>query len=306
MLGPLKQIRKALRSYATSKGDNTVKKNSLVLLAILLLVSVVALGPQVGPTRAAAVRIQTDLPDLIVRSDVLRNHWLVRIEDLPASFCSVEEGNITPGIRKLVRFTVTTPNVGTGDISVGDPNDHIAAGDGLFELATCHNHYHFRHYALYELIEPGNPVPWKAAKRGFCMLDTDPNPQWLGGPVPGQPQYRNCGAVGIPGNQGISAGWSDTYNLHLGGQYFVLDGGDGQPPVPEGTYIIRITVNPPFVAGPGEPCPHVDTNGFCHQLPESNYENNVGQVTIYIPDRPGRSGVGPEKGSPHVNAEPVD
>ena len=35
-------------------------------------------------------------PDLIVRSDVLRDHWLVRVEDLPAGFCSVEEGNITP------------------------------------------------------------------------------------------------------------------------------------------------------------------------------------------------------------------
>jgi hypothetical protein len=69
-------------------------------------------------------------PDLIVRSDVLRDHWLVRVEDLPATFCSVEEGGITPGTHTLLRFTVTTPNVGTGDIFVGDPNDHIAANDG--------------------------------------------------------------------------------------------------------------------------------------------------------------------------------
>ena len=39
----------------------------------------------------------------------------------------------------------------------------------------------------------------------------------------------------IPGNQGISVGWADTYVWQLGGQYFVLDGGDGQAPVPPGT-----------------------------------------------------------------------
>jgi hypothetical protein len=283
-----------------------VKKPILVLLAALFLVTAAALGPRMSATRASSSSLQPGLPDLIVRSDVLRDHWLVRVEDLPATFCSVEEGGITPGTHTLIRFTVTTPNIGTADINVGDPNEHIAAGDGLFEFATCHNHYHFRHYALYQLIDPNTGFIWKAAKRGFCMLDTDPNPQWLGGPVPGQPQYLNCGAVGIPGHQGISAGWADTYNLHLGGQYFVLDGGDGQPVVPAGTYILRITVNPPFVAKRREPCPFVDTNGFCHQLPESNYDNNVGDVTINIPNRPGRTGVGPEAGSPHVDPEPVD
>ena len=81
------------------------------------------------------------------------------------------------------------------------------------------------------------------------MLDTDPNPQWLGA-RPGTARTRDCGAIGIPGNQGISAGWSDTYNLHLGGQYSVLDGGDGQPEAsPQATTTFPpITVNPPFVA----------------------------------------------------------
>jgi len=246
------------------------------------------------------------LPDLIVRSDVLRNHWLVRVEDLPAGFCSVEEGGITPGVHTLLRFTVTTPNIGDADINIGDPNDHVAAGDGLFEFATCHNHYHFRHYATYELVDAVTGFVWRAAKRGFCMLDTDPNPQWLPGQHSGPREFNNCGAIGIPGYQGISAGWSDTYNFHLGGQYFVLDGGDGQPVIPPGRYIIRITVNPPFLAASGEACPYVDTLGFCHQLPESDYTNNVGSVTIDIPDRPGRTGVGPEKGSPHVMTEPIE
>ena len=286
-----------------------MKLRILVLLGLTSLALALSFVPSIyntGVSKTVEAAPAADLPNLIVRSDVLRDHWLVRIEDLPATFCSVEEGGITPGTHTLVRFTVTTPNIGNADINVGDPNAHIAAGDGLFEFATCHNHYRFRHYALYELVDPVSGFVWKAAKRGFCMLDTDPNPQWLGGPTPGPGQFKNCGAVGIPGNQGISAGWSDTYNLHLGGQYFVLDGGDHQHVVPPGTYILRITVNPPFVAKRHEACPYVDTLGFCHQLPESDYTDNVGQVTINIPDRPGRTGVGPEAGSPHDDPEPTD
>jgi hypothetical protein len=110
-------------------------------------------------------------------------------------------------------------------------------------------------------------------------------------------KFRSCGAVGVPGFQGISKGWSDVYWWKLQGQYFVLDGGDGQAPVPPGEYIIRITVNPGFVPQGGEPCLNADPlhAGVCHQLPESNYENNVSEVRITIPDHPGRQGVGPLK-----------
>lgn len=62
-----------------------------------------------------------------------------------------------------------------------------------------------------------------------------------------------------------------------------------------GDYIIRVTVNPGFVPVPGEPCRNADPlhGGVCHQLPESNYENNVAQARITIPDQSGRSGFGP-------------
>jgi hypothetical protein len=244
------------------------------------------------------------LPDLIVRADMLGGQWVVRDENLPANFCSVIEGDVTPGLRRLVRFTVGIANVGDADIYVGNPQDHIDAGDGLFEFATCHNHYHFRNYAKYELIDPATGKVWRAAKRGFCMLDTDPNPSWLGG-APTEHYYRSCGTTTLAGNQGISVGWTDTYRFFLGGQYFVLDGGDGQDPVPPGRYIIRITANPPFLAQAGEPCPYTDTVGFCHMLPESNYANNVGQVEIDIPAHPGRAGVGPLKDTKPQN-EPAD
>lgn len=243
-----------------------------------------------------------DGPNLSVREDVLGSQWVVRDEKISAEACSAIEGGVTPGLRRLVRFTVMTPNTGNQDIFVGDPNDHVAANDGLFEFASCHNHFHFRHYALYELVDPRTGQVWRAAKRGFCMLDTDPNPVPVGGVPPRSGKFRNCGAVGIPGNQGITAGWADTYRFTLAGQYFVLDGGDGQAPVPPGDYIIRITVNPPFVAKRNEPCPNVDSNGFCHQLPETNYDDNIGVTAITIPAHPGRQGTGPLAG----NNEPTE
>ena len=273
-------------------------RSLLILLAICISVSIAWLA---YASRSSATPVNG--PNLIVRSDVLGSQWVVRDENIPANACSAIEGEVTPGLRTLVRFTVMTPNIGNQDIFVGDPNDHVAAGDGLFELATCHRHYHFRHYALYELVNPRTGQVWRAAKRGFCMLDTDPNPVPVGGVPPRAGQFRSCGAVGIPGNQGISAGWADTYRFTLAGQYFVLDGGDGQPVVPPGDYIIKITVNPPFAAQQGEACPNRDPQGFCHQLPETNYSDNVGTAAISIADHPGRKGVGPLAGNNEATVE---
>lgn len=270
------------------------------LLTLLALCVALGVGFLASAPRGAATVV--DGPNLSVREDILGSQWLVRDENISPNACSAIEGGVEPGLRRLVRFTVMTPNTGNRDIFVGDPNDHFEANDGLFEFASCHNHFHFRHYALYELVDPHTGKVWRAAKRGFCMLDTDPNPVPVGGVPPGPGKFRNCGAIGIPGNQGITAGWADTYRFTLAGQYFVLDGGDGQDVVPPGDYIIRITVNPPFKAKRGEACPNVDADGFCHQLPETNYSDNIGIAMIKIPDHPGRQGFGPLAG----NNEPTD
>lgn len=279
-----------------------VSKRPFMLLP-LVLVSLLA-------TPALATKSVPDgsgTPDLIVDQGSLRQHWVTRVEDFPASFCSVQEGGVTPGTHTVLRFTVSTPNVGDGDLALGDPNDHIAAGDGLYEFASCHNHFHFRHYALYELVDPRTGYVWRAAKRGFCMIDYEKYPNYAG-PSSAPRNFLACGAPGVPGNQGISRGWADTYVWKLGGQYFVLDGGDGQPPVPPGDYILRITVNPGYVPSASEPCRNADPlhPGICHQLPESNYENNVAIVTVTVPDHPGRQGVGPLKNEPQLTAEPID
>lgn len=241
-------------------------------------------------------------PDLIVDAKRLADSWVVYDQTFSATTCSVIEGGVQAGEHRVLRFTVTTPNIGDADEFIGNPLDHVAANDGLFEFALCHNHYHFRHYATYELIDAKTGKVWRAAKRGFCMIDVTP---WQSDGGVASWVYHACGTKTLPGFQGISVGYADTYFKFLGGQYFVLDGGDGQAPVPPGQYIIRITVNPPFVAKGQEPCPHVDAR-FCHQLLESNYDNNVGEVLITIPDRTGKTGFGPGSGNNLTNDELVD
>lgn len=248
------------------------------------------------------------LPDLIVDSKATQNNWLTRVEDFPADFCSVQEGGVTPGTHTVIRFTVTTPNIGDADVFVGSPLDHMdpnrdgnySDSDGLFQFASCHRHFHFQNYATYKLIDSDGKV-WKAAKRGFCMLDTDPYNVNNGD---GTWNYRNCGSNTIDGFQGISNGWSDTYVFKLGGQYFVLDGGDGQPVVPPGTYTIRVEVNPGYAPARNRPCPLATdpATGMCHQFAERSYSNNTGSATVQITDHPGRAGYGPLKNSPKITA----
>jgi hypothetical protein len=239
-------------------------------------------------------------PDLIVDRHELAVSWVIYKETFSPDACDAIEGDVTPGDHKTLRISVSTPNIGDADVFVGDPNVHVAANDGLFEFATCHHHYHFRHYATYELfpINADNTLGAAiiAAKRGFCMIDVIPGNEmpttaWV---------YRSCGRVGIPGNQGISVGWADQYYKWLAGQYFVIDN------VPAGRYLIRIHVNPPFTKSRKETCPVTDPQGFCHQLLESNYANNVAEIEITIPEgRTGKTGYGPGGGKElpsYVNA----
>jgi hypothetical protein len=265
-----------------------------------------AVSPTAAPAFARAVVDTFELPDLTVDGKSTQNNWLVRVEDFPADFCSVIEGGITHGTHSVIRFTVTTPNIGEGDVFVGSPLEHMDPNgdgnyddqDGLFELASCHGHFHFQHYATYTLLDESG-TEWKSAKRGFCMLDTDP---WNVGKGDGTWKYRNCGTTTHDGFQGVSHGWADTYTFDLGGQYFVLDGGDGQPPVPPGRYQIVVEVNPPYAPTNGT-CPRVtDPYGTCRQFAESDYTNNVSSTWVTITGHPGRTGYGTIKNAKTITA----
>jgi len=249
---------------------------------------------------------------MIVDAKTLATSWVVYDQELKESFCSIEEANLAPGKYRLLRFTVVTPNIGDADIYIGDPNRHWdpngdgdgSDSDGLFENNACHRHYHFRNYALYQLIDSTGKIT-KARKNGFCMIDVKPYNEdappksWVYRAC-GRPARPDLGLPEVPGNQGISVGYADEYYKWLGGQYFVLNDPNA-PLIPPGRYTLRIWVNPPFTAKKNEPCPAKDPQGFCHMFTESNYDNNIGEAVIDIPDHPGKKGYGPGGGQ-----DPVD
>jgi hypothetical protein len=228
-------------------------------------------------------------PDLIVDGTLLQSSMRIAQETIDAGSCTSLEGNIPPGRYRTLRFSVSTPNVGDADVFIGDPRAHIdpngdgnfADSDGLFEFAACHNHFHYRRYAVYELfpvLQDGSfGAPIRARKIGFCMQDSEPFESGIGS---NEWVYRQCGNPDRPGNQGIAVGWTDVYARNLDGQFFLLT--DPSVPVPPGPYALRVTVNPGFVREGGDPCPVTDGTGLCRVFEESDYGNNVAEIRLTI------------------------
>lgn len=288
-----------------------IRYGSSITLALLLAI---ACGPAdeagpgaVGAPQFAHVQDLDGTPDLIVDAKKLATSWVIYDQELKESFCSIEEADLAPGVYRVLRFTVNTPNVGDADVFIGSPWAHMdpngdgsfSDSDGLYEESACHRHFHFRNYALYQLIDAETGQVFRARKNGFCMIDITP---WSEEVPPGSWVYRSCGNSLVRGSgfQGISVGYGDEYFKWLGGQYFVLDGDPNAEPIPPGQYILRIWVNPPFTPQSGdEPCPATDSQGLCHMFVESDYANNIGETLVTIPaGRPGKSGWGPGGGQP--------
>ena len=278
-----------------------MRKLLTVVLIAALAVTCTSSSDEPGPHPSApsAGRAQDldGMPDLIVNQQKLANSWVIYEETFSPTGCTAIEGGFPGGTHRTLRFTVSTPNIGDADVFLGDPDDHFDPNgdgdvtDGLFEWGACHGHYHFRNYATYEIfpVDASGSITGaaiQAKKRGFCMIDVDP---YKDTQSPGPWVYRSCS-----GNQGVSVGYADTYVKWLTGQFFLLT--DPNEPIGPGRYMIRITVNPPFEAKRGELCPATDSNGSCHMFAESNYENNVAEVVITVPDRVGRTGWGPGGG----------
>ena len=238
-------------------------------------------GPRGAPDRDGT-------PDLIVDEGVLESSVRFATETISQGSCTSVEGNIPPGTYRTMRFSVSTPNIGDADVFIGDPRGHIdpngdgdfADSDGLFDFAACHNHFHYRRYATYELFQVNSDnslgPAMRASKIGFCMQDSEPYRDGIGR---SEWVYRQCGSPTQAGNQGLATGWTDIYDRTLDGQFFLLN--DPRAPVPPGRYALRVTVNPGFVRDPGDPCPVV-VDGLCHVFAESNYSNNVAEIRLTI------------------------
>jgi len=190
---------------------------------------------------------------------------------MAAADCGVAEGSTAPGDRTLLRFTLTTPNLGDGDLVIGVPGDHPE----WFQWGECHRHWHFREYADYRLWTLDGYRSWQEARRahpttpsadllaaqpglrdgfvaghkqGFCAIDVVP---YL--PVD-PPKYLDCFW-----GQGVSRGWADQYGFRLDGQWVDVTG------IAPGPYVLEAEVNP---------------ERFFQEL---DYGNNAAAIAVVVP-----------------------
>lgn len=182
-------------------------------------------------------------PDLIV--DASRFNPRKDTRNYFANSCAVQEGATEVGTRTLLRFTFSTPNVGAGDLIIGNPN----MNPQWFTFGQCHGHFHFKEFSDYRLWTPAAWAQWQALraadpdaqahdlltanphlapvrgdKMGFCVVDITLH-------TLGVPKYLDCNF------QGISAGWADVYSSGLDGQWVDITG------LPSGTYVLETEVN---------------------------------------------------------------
>jgi hypothetical protein len=193
------------------------------------------------------------LPNLI---PVISNPQ-IQERSFAASSCEVMEGCTVAGNRRLLRFDLTTPNIGRADLYFGTPTSPMHP-PGRFEFGTCHRHWHLRGYADYRLVTMDGREVGRGHKQSFCLLDSG-RYMGMGRDLAAAERY-NCG------NQGIHAGWMDIYGRGLDCQYVDITG------VPPGRYRIRAQVNVERV------------------VPESRYDDNESFYTIDIPAAPGADG----------------
>ncbi len=163
-------------------------------------------------------------PDLIVVADAIVNSIYPTTMQVNESDCYISEGCLNGfGNREIVRFTTHIKNIGDIDYYIGQ----VSADNNQFEFADCHNHWHHKGYAKYDLFElDGSYIPI-GFKNGFCVMDLECS----GG---GTGQY-GCS------NMGISAGCGDIYSSGLSCQW--IDVTD----VEDGTYFLIVRANWDFI-----------------------------------------------------------
>lgn len=184
------------------------------------------------------------LPDLTIDTQTLAASTEVVVRSFAPGACELEEGCIgATGPRTLLRFTLRTPNVGEGDLELGDPELNP-----VFDFSDCHGHHHFSDYAYYRLLDLDGNVVASGHKQGFCLLDGD---RWREDAA--QASRYGCQF------QGIQAGWADTYGSSLPCQWVDVSG------LAAGAYELEVSLNPG------------------RTVPEASYDNNIATVPVVIP-----------------------
>jgi hypothetical protein len=150
--------------------------------------------------------------------------FYIEERDFPADSHDVQDGCITAGGHRVLRFDFLSHNAGNADLVIGSP----AARPDLFVWSPGHGHYHLKDFNEFLLFDAGGNLATVGYKQAFCAIDIERIDPW----APAAPQFNDCNS-----NQGISAGYADVYGSGLACQFIVIDG------LPDGDYTLQSTTN---------------------------------------------------------------
>jgi Lysyl oxidase len=232
-----------------------IKSSSSLFAALMILISLhsAGLAQRTSVGRDFPIYDNGGKPDLTIDPQRFVSQMEIVDRHFDPSDCAIAEGVVGgSGYRRLLRFDTVIMNSGNGDLVVGDRSDPNNPYASWFVFHTCHGHYHIRDFTIYELLTLDGQRVAAGTKQGFCMEDSF---KYAGNKSNGY----HCE------NQGITSGWGDWYYKQLVGQWIDITG------VPEGDYIVRITIN------------NGDSSGPIFDEGQNRYPN-VAETRIHVPD----------------------
>ena len=229
----------------------TFTKRTAIFSCALFALPALCLAQRTNVSRDYPIYPNSGKPDLVLDPQ----RFVAQMEIVDRYFapndCAIAENVVGgSGYRRLLRFDTVVMNRGGGDLVVGDRSNPANPYYPYFVYHTCHGHYHIKFFSVYELFKlDGVTKVTEGTKQGFCFEDSF---KYEDG---GKSKGYDCQ------NQGITSGWGDWYYKQLVGQWIDITG------VPEGDYIVRVTLNSGNIFDEGE-----------------NRYSNVSEVRVRIPD----------------------
>lgn len=124
----------------------------------------------------------------------------------------------------------------------GNQTGYQNVGHMHWDTRPTHQHWHFKDFASYELLNADQTRAVKSRKEAFCLANTDsvdltvPNAMWNPENTDLSTSCGDYGSLSI--REVLASGWGDTYAQFRAGQSFDLRG------LPNGTYYVAVIANP--------------------------------------------------------------
>jgi hypothetical protein len=180
-------------------------------------------APKLDERRTCAAPIAGGKPDLTVDADALARTTFIEQREFSMTSCELAEACVgATGRRKLLRFSVSIPNFGTGPAIIPGPSTQPE----LYQYDSCHEHDHLVGFAKYELLDGSGTVVTVGRKQGYFLIDYAP--YCIDAQRPELP---------MTDDMAINPGWADIYTGNIPCQWIDVTS------VLDGEYKLRVTVD---------------------------------------------------------------